>query len=274
MRAFRFFLAFTLVGALMVACSDGDAPVAPDAQMTEVELSDALPGEAVINSVTETYFDFASALPNSVFFPLAGNLDWEIGGRDCCIRDDVVELYINQCWIGEIDSRGGPDGTHKWEYFQVRLPPGTYSIEYRNVISSVGPSGWYASWGDQPFGTVSAAVVPSCFVHEIDIHPGSWPNSINRRSRGVTPVAILGSADFDVTTVDVTTLVFTDIAEPAHDLTDPLVYAEHLQDVNSDGFTDLVTHWRTTYLDLPDGTTEACMVGAYFYGCDYVNIVY
>jgi hypothetical protein len=43
---------------------------------------------------------------------------------------------------------------------------------------------------------------------DIDIKPGSDPNSINPKSMGVVPVAILGSDNFDVTEVDVTTLAF------------------------------------------------------------------
>jgi hypothetical protein len=80
----------------------------------------------------------------------------------------------------------------------------------------------------------------------IDIKPGSDPNSINLKSKGVISVAILGSDTFDVALVDVDTLVFgPDYALPAHDLNDPLVYADHLQDVNGDGFMDLVCHFRT-----------------------------
>lgn len=37
---------------------------------------------------------------------------------------------------------------------------------------------------------------------EIDIKPGSCPNPINLKSRGVLPVAILGNTDLDVTEID------------------------------------------------------------------------
>lgn len=81
---------------------------------------------------------------------------------------------------------------------------------------------------------------------DLDIKPGSYPNSINTKSKGVIPVALLGTDTFDVTTVDVTTLRFgPSDALPAHNLTDPEVYAEHLQDVNYDGYIDLVSHYRT-----------------------------
>jgi hypothetical protein len=41
---------------------------------------------------------------------------------------------------------------------------------------------------------------------DIDIKPGSCPNSWNRESNGVLPVAILGTEDFDVTDIDVASL--------------------------------------------------------------------
>jgi hypothetical protein len=40
----------------------------------------------------------------------------------------------------------------------------------------------------------------------IDIKPGSCPNPLNVKSKGVLPVAVLGSADFDVSTIDPATV--------------------------------------------------------------------
>jgi len=98
---------------------------------------------------------------------------------------------------------------------------------------------------------------------DIDIKPGSDPNSINTKSMGVVPVAILGSVDFDVTTVDVTTLAFgPDGASPKHDLTDPDTYDEHLQDVNGDGFLDLVSHYKQKETGIACGDTEAILTAA------------
>lgn len=112
----------------------------------------------------------------------------------------------------------------------------------------------------------------------IDIHPGSDRNPINMKNKkGVIPVAILGSAGFDVTDVDVTTLNFEG-ASPKHDLTDPLVYAEHLQDVNLDGSTDLVSHYHAQSTGLTDASTEGCLTGSKVGGesllgaCDVVDV--
>jgi hypothetical protein len=98
---------------------------------------------------------------------------------------------------------------------------------------------------------------------DLDIKPGSYPNSINRKKNGVTPVALLGHDGFDVRTVDVATLTFgPDDAQPKHDLTDSEVYEEHIQDVNFDGNPDLVCHFKTKAADLPT-------VGEYLAGLDY-----
>lgn len=43
----------------------------------------------------------------------------------------------------------------------------------------------------------------------VDIKPGSWPNPFNQKSRGVLPVAICGTEDFDVTTIDPATIKLT-----------------------------------------------------------------
>lgn len=46
-------------------------------------------------------------------------------------------------------------------------------------------------------------------VAPIDIKPGSCPNSWNRGSNGVLPVAVLGTEDFDVTEIDVSSVTLS-----------------------------------------------------------------
>lgn len=107
----------------------------------------------------------------------------------------------------------------------------------------------------------------------IDIKPGSDPASINPKSRGVIPVAILGSAMFDVNDVDRTTLTFGPAdASPTHKA------LGHIEDVNDDGFMDLVTHYRTQESGIVQGDTEACVTGNELDGtslgaCDAIRTV-
>ena len=59
----------------------------------------------------------------------------------------------------------------------------------------------------------------------VDVKPMSWPNPLNVNKKGVLPVAILGTEDFDVTQIDPATILLEGVA--------PLRWA--LEDVGTPG---------------------------------------
>jgi len=91
----------------------------------------------------------------------------------------------------------------------------------------------------------------------VDIKPGSFPNSFNVKSKGVLPVAILSTADFDATQVDPATVALT---YPLHASgrspeVNPLRW--NWEDVNEDGVTDLVFKFDIQELLILTMTREA-----------------
>jgi hypothetical protein len=92
----------------------------------------------------------------------------------------------------------------------------------------------------------------------IDIKPGSYPNSININSKGVIPVAILTTDDFDAADVDPETVRFGPAeARPVH-------YA--LEDVDGDGDIDMILHFKTQETGIAPGDTEASLTGETYSG--------
>jgi probable HAF family extracellular repeat protein len=99
---------------------------------------------------------------------------------------------------------------------------------------------------------------------DIDIKPDSDPNSINPKSRGVIPVAILGSDSFDIRDLDLNTLKFGPAnATTAHNK------GGHRGDVNHDGLTDIVSHYRTEETGVGFGDAEACVTGELLDGTEF-----
>lgn len=82
------------------------------------------------------------------------------------------------------------------------------------ITSTQNPDGSWPNdvWGDNYLSTTWALLtlervvaIPQIRVY-IDIKPGSWPNPINVGSKGVISVAICGTEEFDVETINPTTV--------------------------------------------------------------------
>lgn len=95
-------------------------------------------------------------------------------------------------------------------------------------------------------GTFNDNLPNLCSIQvDIDIKPGSDPNCINPKNKGSVPVSILGSVDFDVTTIDTSTLEIDDDETPGGGITPTKI---SIKDVNGDGFDDLNLKFASTAL--------------------------
>jgi len=148
-------------------------------------------------------------------------------------------------------------------YIDPSLPGQILQFGFLTVATNYEGSGIF--YDNLNFGIAPLSVT-------VDIKPDSYPNSINPRSRGVIPVAILGTDTFDVADVDVTTLAFGPGGAPIAHLNG------HVQDVNHDGVMDLMLHFRTQDTGITCGDESATLTGATLdgqplEGSDSVNTV-
>lgn len=127
---------------------------------------------------------------------------------------------------------------------------------------------------------VDVRVVVDVFIVtiDIDIKPGSDSNSVNCKSKGVIPIAIINDGSFDVTSIDIESLLIN--ATPVLEAHNTI----HVEDVDDDGDLDAVLHIRTVEFcaSLPDGfplrsPIDITMTGSNadgeFEGSDTVQII-
>ena len=108
----------------------------------------------------------------------------------------------------------------------------------------------------------------------IDVRPGDSHNAISLHSRGAVPLAVLGATDLDVSTIDLASIRLAGA---------PIVEAggrvrSLLNDVNADGFPDLVVHVDAGAMALKAGDTSVEFTGVTqdgteLHGADAVSVV-
>jgi hypothetical protein len=92
----------------------------------------------------------------------------------------------------------------------------------------------------------------------IDIKPGTVPNCFNNDGHGVIPVAILGSATFDVTRINVASVRLQGLLPKLSGTGTPLA---SLEDVNSDGVPDMVIQFQNVAGTFASGASWAAVTG-------------
>ena len=200
-----------------------------------------------------------------------------VGVTQCCPNQFVVvdpsTGALNPLSIVGDITVGFPAGasaldsdTHR--FFLIRIQSGLPHLIAINTLTGAVDESPPLSPSLFALGFDSVAV-PAQLV-EIDIKPGSDPNSINCRMNGVIPVAILTTSDFDATTVDPSTVGFG----PAAALRTHR--RAHIQDADGDGDMDMVLHFRQQDTGIASGDEEACLTGettdgTAIEGCDAIT---
>jgi len=146
------------------------------------------------------------------------------------VADNQMKVYVGGEEVAHHSASGvGNSATAwNWETYQFQATSTSTTIAF----AEVGPD-------DQLGMLLDAVSLTECapVAVGIDIKPGSDPNCFNSDGHGVIPVAILGSADFDASTVDPFTVLLNGAVVRVKGKSGN---AGSLEDVNGDGFQDLV----------------------------------
>ena len=140
--------------------------------------------------------------------------------------------------------------------------PGVFSI---SIIPDVTTHQFFNS--NTNFGAIfsfHSGGIPISIDVAIDIKPGSDPNCFNNNTRGVIPIAILSSADFNAIQVDPSTVQLAGLAVKIAGKSNK--YLAHTEDVNGDGLIDLVVQIEDTDQVFTTGTTTATLTGKLYDG--------
>jgi len=141
---------------------------------------------------------------------------------------------------------------------------GTWGVVYVCLIDKVGNDLMLVTDQLVALGFPTELVNgPQIIPVQIDIKPGSFPNSINLGSQGAVPVAILSTPTFDAREVDPLSITLASAAVALKGKGTPMASFQH---VNQDGLLDLVVHVDTQALQLTVGDTVAILEGQTFDG--------
>ncbi len=123
-----------------------------------------------------------------------------------------------------------------------------------------------------PQGSASTSftwvVTPGQVTVRIDIRPHSPSNRINLTSRGFVAVAVFGSATFDATAIDPSTVTLA--GAPAVKLFNKFYTLTF--DVDHDGKIDRILWFKANQLQLTPTSTQAVLLGQTYYGGSFRGV--
>jgi len=179
--------------------------------------------------------------------------DLWVDGELAAIDVPIIPREFNDPALGDVVlDKWGLNSTNKYEY---------RSFVFSNVVY---------------FDDVKLESPEAMLTVEIDIKPGSYPNSVNPRSRGLLPVAVFSSDGFDTADIDIETVSLLGASVATRGRRARTM--AHEEDVDGDGRLDLLVHFETRQLDfglLEDGwaaLTGSTYEGLQFEGWDDVRL--
>jgi nitrous oxidase accessory protein NosD len=213
------------------------------------------------NGIKLAYYSTNNIIEGNITkFNSVGGVGLEAPTTNNYIYHNDFNDNAHQVWDGEGIAgyqhwdNGYPSGGNYWSDY---IGTDQYSGPGQDVLGSDGI-------GDLPYWLTASVMdryplmVPwNTVAVEIDIKPGSDPNSINLSSAGVVPIAILSTATFDAATVDPDTVSLA--GAKVRMVGKSNKYLCHDDDVNQDGLIDLVCQVQTVQLLIEEGESTAVM---------------
>ena len=216
----------------------------------------------VINDQSFTV-DENSANTTVVGTAAASAVSFTLGADDVSSADQNAGFTYNIDWDGDgnVDETvSGPDGTTVDHAFTAG---GTTTV----IVTATDKDGGVSD----AFPFEINVILPV----NVDVKPDNSQNKVNVKSKGVIPVAIYTTADFDATDVDGNSVELAGVS------------ANHyaLEDVNGDGDLDMILHFAvqdlvdSLGLDLDSGESESVDIvlaglttdGTDIFGGDTIN---
>lgn len=148
-----------------------------------------------------------------------------------------------------------PAASKEWEHSSV--PDG------EGGVYLVWPS-WSGMYAQRVVGRADCGGI----TVQIDIKPGSYPNSIKLQEQGSIPVAIFGTQDFYVADVDVESLRLE--GAMVRILNGKKILYSY-EDINSDGLNDLVVQFDRGEFNPTAGDSEATVTGSTYSGSEFTG---
>ena len=210
-----------------------------------------------------------AATPNGAIYPYWDDLSVDYLAS---VRTELLGTAPSRRFVIEWDNvRPYGDNTRRFDFEVVLYETGMILLQYRDINNEAREMGNSATVGIEDhtgtaavqFSYNSSAIGPGDFAIRFghpgisvpaDIKPMGCPNPLNVRSQGVLPFAILGTGDFDVTTINPKSVTLAGVAPVRWSLEDVSAPYEpfagkidpyQCNDLGPDGYLDLVFKFDT-----------------------------